>query len=180
MPPSPSLFTSDRLGFRNWTADDLDALATLNADAEVMEYFPRTQSREESAAFIQRMQAHFEEYGHTFFAAEERATGEVIGFIGFIYQTKLKLDFTPCPEIGWRLKKSAWGKGYATEGAARCLDYAKNEMGYTEMYSFTAALNVRSERVMRKIGMERKGTFEHPALEEGSALREHVLYWKRL
>lgn len=170
------LFCSERLGFRNWEKSDIDALAALNADAEVMEFFPSTKTKAETAAFIVRMQEHFVQYKHTFFAVETLEKGDFIGFIGFIYQTKFKAAFTPCAEIGWRLKRAAWGKGYATEGAKRCLVYAFEVCGYTEMYSFTAKINPRSERVMQKIGMAKVGEFEHPLLDVDDDLRMHILY----
>ena len=100
---------------------------------------------------------------------------EFIGFIGLAW-CEMEADFTPCAEIGWRLKKSAWGKGYATEGATRCLAYGFEELQFKEIYSFTTTTNIRSERVMQKIGMSKVGVFEHPKMAIGHPLRPHVLY----
>ena len=169
------LFQSDRLGFRTWEETDLVSMAALNADPEVMEFFPSTQSLEDTKVFFQRVHTHFEKYGYCWFAVDILATQEFIGFIGIAWNT-MEATFTPCAEIGWRLKKSAWGKGYATEGAKRCLRYGFEELQLSEIYSFTATLNERSERVMQKIGMTKVGLFEHPKIEKGHLLRPHVLY----
>lgn len=169
------LFTSERLGFRNWTLDDLDVLAALCADPDVMEHFPNTLSRDETAAYIKRMQKHFETHGYTYFAADIKDTGELIGFIGLAYQT-YETDFLPATDIGWRLKKSAWGKGYATEGARRCLQFAFEELGLDKVVSTCVLANRRSENVMKKIGMQRMGEYMHPKLLEHPEYAPHVWY----
>src|SRR5690606_1142946 len=87
------------------------------------------------------------------------------------------LPFRPCVEIGWRLATSAWGKGYATEGAKAALWIAFEELRLEEIVSFAAQHNWRSRAVMERIGMARdSGTFEHPDVPEGNPLRTHVLY----
>jgi len=118
------LFQSKRLGFREWSAqDDLDAFLEMNADPQVMEYFPSTLSKEQVAALIARLISQFHQNGYTYYAVEVLETRDFIGMIGLAFQT-FKTNFTPAIDIGWRLKKSAWGKGYATEGAKKCLDHA--------------------------------------------------------
>lgn len=107
---------------------------------------------------------------------EVKATNEFIGFIGF-HTATFESDFTPCIEIGWRLKKEAWGKGYATEGAKACLEYGFEELGFDEIYSFTADINEPSKQVMRKIGLKFLTEFDHPKVDPDSTLREHVLYY---
>lgn len=169
------LFTSDRLGFRPWESDDLKPYARLNADPQVMEFFPRTYSANESARQIERFQRMTEIHGYAPYAVDRLDTQALIGFIGFMH-TDFPASFTPCTEIGWRLAREAWGQGYATEGAMACLQYGWKTLELEEIYSFTAVVNQRSERVMQKIGMEAKGHFEHPKIEEGSVLRPHVLY----
>src|SRR5688572_12540811 len=169
------IFESDRLGFRLWRESDLDQLAKMNADPEVMEFFPRTQTREESAAYIDGASASQAERGFCFWPVEEKGTGDFIGFIG-LGVPRFESYFTPCIEIGWRLDKKYWNRGYATEGACACLEYGFNELGFTEVLSFTAVTNIRSERVMQKIGMEKIGEFDHPSVEPSSSLYRHVLY----
>jgi RimJ/RimL family protein N-acetyltransferase len=169
------LFTSERLGFRNWKMDDLDILAALCADPEVMEYFPKTLSRDETEAYLLRMQRHFETHGYNYFATEAIDSGELIGFIGLAYQT-YDVDFLPATDIGWRLKKSAWGKGYATEGAGRCLQFAFEELKLDRIVSTCLLANIRSENVMKKIGMKRMGEYQHPKLREHPEYAPHLWY----
>lgn len=158
------IFTSERLGFRNWTLDDLDVYAQMGADQDVMEHFPKTLTREEAAKGIERFRQHFDAKGYTYFAAEILETGELIGFVGLAYQ-EYKTEFTPATDIGWRLKKSAWGNGYATEGARRCIHYAFNDLKLDHVVSVCTLQNHKSENVMKKIGMKRMGTFLHPKLK---------------
>lgn len=106
---------------------------------------------------------------------EVKESKEFIGFIGF-HRPSFEADFTPCIEIGWRLKRDAWGKGYATEGAKACLKYGFTELNFKEVYSFTAKINKPSEKVMKKIGMQYVKEFDHPKLEPNNKLCKHVLY----
>lgn len=115
------------------------------------------------------------ENGYGLFAVEEKETNEFLGFIGF-HRATFEADFTPCIEFGWRLKKAAWGKGFATEGAAGCLQYGFTKLSFTDIYSFTAEVNTPSQNVMRKIGMKYVKDFDHPKLKQDSILKKHVLY----
>ena len=161
---SKYLFQSDRLGFRNWTDADLTCLSEMNADAEVMRYFPNTLTKQESAVQLNRYRQHFEDKGYTYFAVELLTTGECIGFIGLMYQD-FEAAFTPAVDIGWRLKKEFWGQGYATEGAKRCLAFAKNTMKVNKIIAICTIQNINSEHVMQKIGMTKKEVFVHPKLK---------------
>jgi len=169
------LFTSERLGFREWTLNDLPELAAMNADKAVMEHFPAPLSQEESAALLDRLQQHYTKSGYTYFATEVLATGEFIGFIGLAYQ-EYQTAFTPATDIGWRLKQSAWGNGYATEGAKRCLQLAFDELKLQRVISTCTQSNTKSARVMQKIGMKYKGTFIHPKLADYPDMQECVWY----
>ncbi len=169
------LFTSARLGFRNWENEDIEIMAELNADAEVMEFFPATQSREQTALFIERMQTEFAEKGFCYFAVDTLDNQKLIGFIG-IHEQTFEADFTPCIDIGWRLRRSAWHKGYATEGAKRVLEYAFHDLQLEKIYSLTPVINLPSENVMKKIGMTRLRTFDFPLFKNDDRLRNCVLY----
>ncbi len=171
----PYIFCSERLGFRNWVTGDLDAMAAINADPVVMEYFPSIQDREQTLLFIERMQRQFEDSGYCYFATERLHTKEFIGFIG-LSQQDFESAFTPCIDIGWRLKQSAWNKGFATEGALRCLEFAFTNLGIEKIMSMAAVLNVRSQKVMLKAGMTKCGEFIHPKLANDERLRKCVLY----
>ena len=124
---------------------------------------------------VQRISAFFDENGYGLYALELRSTGEFIGFTGF---TKPAFDawFTPCIEIGWRLRQECWGQGFATEAARACLDHAFQKLALDKIFSFTAVPNTRSEKVMQRIGMIKLGEFDHPRVAPGHRLRPHVLY----
>lgn len=169
------LFKSERLGFRNWINEDLQEFSKLNADSEVMEHFPTLLSKNETAEFIQRLQLHYKKNGYNYFATEVLETGEFIGFIGLALQV-YESDFNPATDIGWRLKKSAWGKGFATEGAKRCLKYAFNELKLERVISTCTKNNSKSEKVMSKLGMVRKKVFNHPKLKKYPAFEKCIWY----
>lgn len=168
-------FESDRLGFRLWNAEDGVPFARMNANNNVMQYFLNVLSKEKSDKFIGNIMNHFEEHGYGLWAVELKATHEFIGFIGF-YTATFEADFTPCVEIGWRLDERCWNKGYATEGAMRCVEYGFNVLGLNEIYSFTSQSNEASINVMKKIGLKEQGSFLHPNIEADNQLRLHVLY----
>jgi len=147
------LFSSKRLGFRNWSLDDLNAMTALNDDDAVMEFFPLKPSRQNTKEFIIRMQQQFSKNGFCYFAVDLLDTKEFIGFIGLSEQTYLE-SLGPFVDIGWRLKKSVWNKGYATEGAIACLDFGFHHIGLDIIYSVAPEINTKSEFIMKKIGME--------------------------
>lgn len=164
-----------RLQLRDWEEADLAPFSELNADREVMRYFPKTLSGEETAALHETIVSEIKQCGYGLYAVEVKESKEFIGFIGF-HEATFAADFTPCIEIGWRLKKAAWGKGYATEGAKACLQYGFDKLGFSDVYSFTAEINTPSRNVMIKAGMDFVKTFNHPRVEESSPLCKHVLF----
>lgn len=168
-------FTTDRLIFREWEERDKVAFRLMNQDPRVMEFFPSILTDEESDLFCKRIIEEFQNEGYGLYAVENKHNNEFIGFIGF-HKATFDAPFTPCVEIGWRLKYEAWGNGYATEGAKACLKHGFEELGFDKVYSFTAKVNQRSENVMKKIGMKKVGEFLHPKLPKESVLAEHVLY----
>ncbi len=168
-------FESERLGFRFWNTGDQLPFFKMNADSKVMEFFPKTLSREESDAFIEKIKAHFERYGYGLWAVELKSTREFMGFIGF-HTATFEAEFTPCVEIGWRLDQRFWNKGYATEGAKKCLEVGFEQLKLDNVYSFTAKLNRPSIKVMEKIGLKYQGSFFHPNIDIDHPLRCHVLY----
>jgi len=173
------LFSSDRLGFRPWQNDDLPGMAAICADEQVMTYFPRTLTKEETWNFIERMQVLYEERQHCYFAVELLENRQLIGFIGLGYQT-FESTFTPMVDLGWRLTPEVWGCGLATEGARRCMIYAKNELGLNHLYAIAPELNLKSIKVMKKIGLQFNQEFLHPLLGEYKELQRCVLYDKSI
>ena len=168
-------FETERLIFRDWQESDIVPFRAMNNDPRVMAFFPNTLSDTETDAFVGRIKDEFKTYGYGLYAAEEKESGAFIGFIGF-HWAAFPSAFTPCIEIGWRLKCDAWGKGYATEGAKACLKYGFETLGFREVLSFTSKTNGRSESVMNKIGMRKRAEFDHPNLDDNSDLKAHVLY----
>lgn len=168
-------FETERLWLRDWQEADLELFCKMNADDEVMRYFPKKLTTEESIVFQKAIVDEFTERGFGLYAVEEKASGAFVGFIGF-HRATFEADFTPCVEIGWRLRRESWGKGYATEAASACLSYGFSELDFKEIYSFTAEINKPSQNVMKKLGMDFVKTFEHPNVEDGSTLKKHVLF----
>jgi RimJ/RimL family protein N-acetyltransferase len=169
------LFTSERLGFRNWRDEDIALMCAINADPDVMEFFPSTQDEAMTRNLIGRMQQQFADKGYCYFAVDKLEDNQLIGFIGLSWQT-YEAYFTPCVDIGWRLDKKAWNKGFATEGAKRCLSYAFDTLGLDKIYSVASAVNHKSIAVMKKIGMRKANNFVHPKLAGDERLRECAVY----
>ena len=164
-----------RLILRQWHEDDHEPYIALNKDPEVVEFFPSTYTREETLAQIDRCVRHINQYGFGFFAVERKDNGQFIGFTGLSHP-RFESYFTPCVEIGWRLSKANWGFGFATEAAKACLEFGFERLNVDEIFSFTAERNIRSENVMKKIGMVKDGYFEHPSIADWHPLKRHVLY----
>ena len=177
LPPAPTEIRTDRLMLRRWREADLPLFAALNADPAVMEFMPKLLTRAESDAFVDRISSSFEERAYGLWAVEVADGGDFIGFTG-LNAALFEAPFTPAVEVGWRIARSSWGRGYATEAAHGALDDALGRLSLEEIVSFTAVVNERSTAVMKRLGMERDitGDFDHPALPVGDPLRPHVLY----
>ena len=167
--------TTDRLLLRQWHESDREPFAAQSADPEVMRYFPKLLTRDEADALIDRHQVQLAAGEPGLFAVEVRESGAFIGFVGLAVPS-FEASFTPCVEVGWRLARSAWGHGYATEAALAALDHGFNTLMLDEIVSFTSLPNTRSRAVMERIGMTFVAEFEHPNLEPGHPLRRHALY----
>lgn len=166
-----AVLATDRLRLRRWRGTDRDAFHDLNSDPVVMATIGPAMTRSESDAFMNRMEAHFDEHGYGLWCVE--LDGESIGFTGLSHPW-----WRDGVEIGWRLRSSWWGRGYATEAARAALAAGFDHIGLEEIISFTAVVNERSQAVMRRIGLERVdgAEFDHPSVPEGDPLRPHVLY----
>ncbi len=175
MQRSDFLFTSERLGFRPWKEDDIDDLHTINSDPQVMRYFPNTLEREQTVAFIERMGLMYADHGYCYFAVELLSDPGVIGFVGIAYQD-YEAPFTPGVDVGWRLHRHHWGKGYATEGGDRCLEFGFKQVGLETIWSVAPIANDASIHVMRKLGMSSAGSFTHPKLTDYPELALCALY----
>ncbi|MGD0453910.1 MAG: GNAT family N-acetyltransferase [Solirubrobacteraceae bacterium] len=176
MGSQPQLRT-ERLLLRRWLATDLEPLAAINADAAVMEHFPAPLSAVDSAALVERIERCFDERGYGLWAVEVREQRALAGFVG-LAPVDAELAFAPAVEVGWRLARPYWGRGIATEAAIASIAFAFDELGLPSLVSYTAARNLRSRRVMERLGMRRDPAedFIHPGVPAGHPLAPHVLY----
>jgi RimJ/RimL family protein N-acetyltransferase len=168
---------TERLLLRQWRDEDLEPFAALNGDAETMRFFPAPPSRAESDALAERARRQIEEEGWGLWAVEVAGGASFIGFVG-LARPSFEAHFTPAVEVGWRLSRGHWGRGYATEAARAAVAYGFEELALDEIVSFTSQLNEPSRRVMERLGMSRDPAddFEHPGVPAGHPLRPHVLY----
>ena len=165
---------TERLLMRRWQDSDLEPFAALNADAETMRFFPANIDRTASDALVRRIEERFEQLGFGLWALELAGTGEFIGFTGL----------SPLPdgvpgvgmEIGWRLDRHFWHRGYATEAARAAKGVAFDGAELPELWSMTAVLNEPSQAVMRRIGMVEVDRFNHPRVPAGHPIQPHVMY----
>ena len=175
--PGGPILTTARLRLRQWREEDLAPFAALNADPQVMEFFPKVLTRAESDVVAGRIRDHFARHGFGLWAVEASGAADFVGFVGLAVPS-FEAHFTPCVEIGWRLAREHWGHGYATEAATAALAFGFGDRALEEIVAFTVPANIPSRRVMGRLGMRRlpADDFEHPAIAEGHPLRSHVLY----
>jgi len=167
---------TDRLLLRQWTPQDRAHFAQLNADPEVMKYYPETLSRDASNEMADKIESLISSQGWGFWALELKQDASFIGFTG-LHKPQYELPVTPCVEVGWRLAREHWGKGYATEAGRAALDTAFNTLQLAEVYSFATVTNSPSIAVMQRLHMQdTHRNFEHPVMPSTSPLREHCLY----
>lgn len=168
------MLETSRLILRQWSESDLDTWAEMNADPKVMEFFNNTLTREESISMCKRLKAFIDEKGYGLWALELKETSSFLGFLG-ISDQNFPFSREPVQEIGWRLKKSAWGNGYATEAGREVLDQFKER--FEVIYSVTAKNNLRSRAVMERLGLKLRNEFEfdHPKVAK-QTIKRHVVY----
>lgn len=145
-----------------------------------MQYMPAVLARGESDALAAQLGAYIETHGFGLWAVEVPGVAPFVGFVGLHVPT-FHARFTPCVEVAWRLAREAWGRGYATEAARAAMADGFGRLGLEEVLAWTVPANVRSWRVMERLGMRRSpdDDFDHPRLPEGHALRRHVVYRAR-
>jgi RimJ/RimL family protein N-acetyltransferase len=166
---------TDRLLMRRWLDSDREPFAALNADPETMQFFPETLDRAASDALVDRIESRFDQQGYGLWALEVAETSEFIGFTGL---NRLS-DGVPGAggvEVGWRLARHAWHRGYATEAARSAVAVGFDGVGLGEIWSMTAILNEPSQAVMRRLSMTEVARFDHPAVPSGHPLQPHVTY----
>jgi RimJ/RimL family protein N-acetyltransferase len=164
----PTIITP-RLRLRDWLDADFEPFAAFNADPLVMEFFVQPLDRAQSDSFALRAREKLVERSFGLWAV--KAPGIAPFYVG-LAEPGFQAPFTPCVEIGWRLAREYWGRGFATEAAVAVVDYAFDARGLDEVVSFTARGNQRSRQVMERLGMRRQGRedFDHPNVPEGHPL----------
>ena len=172
------MIDTPRLILRNWRASDREPFAAMVADPEVMRFLGPVQDRVAAEAAVDRAIAHQTEHGFTFWAVERRGDAALLGFCGL-----KRVDLPGAPidrevEIGWRLRRDAWGQGYAREAAAASLAHGFGAHRLSRIIAYTVAGNIRSWGLMERLGMIRRDdmAFDHPRLAEGDPLRPHIVY----
>jgi RimJ/RimL family protein N-acetyltransferase len=169
--------TTQRLLLRPWKDEDLPAFAAMNDDPDVMAFMPKRLTREESDATAGRIRNQLDTAGWGLWALEVTGIAPFAGFVG-LSEPRFEAHFTPCVEVGWRLAKTYWGKGYATEAGRAAIAYGFDTLGLPQIVSFTSQGNWRSRAVMERLGMRHdpRDDFDHPAFKTGHPLQKHVLY----
>lgn len=166
---------TERLVLRPFRESDREPFASLNADPEVMEHMLHPLERAESDVVLDRFRVDAARRGFGMLAVEEKETRAFVGAVG-LGVPRWDTEFMPAVEIGWRLARSAWGRGYASEAARDVLAWAFGPLALPRVVSFTTPVNVRSWRVMERIGMARVGEFGHPGVPADHSLHTHLLY----
>jgi ribosomal-protein-alanine N-acetyltransferase len=173
----PFSLRTPRLVLREWRDADREPFAAMSADPEVMAMLLPFPDRAAGDAWIARMRAHCDRYGFCQWAVEIPGEASLIGAVGLNWVSH-RTAFTPAVEIGWRLARAYWGRGYAFEAAKAALDDGFGRLGLAEIVAYTVPANRRSWRLMERLGMHRDPSedFDHPACPTGHPLRRHVLY----
>ena len=171
------MIDAPRLVLRPWRDSDREPFAAMGRDPEVMAHLGPQQSRAQTDAAVDRMIALQQDLGYCFWAIEERASGEFLGFCGL----KPGPGGTPIErdvEIGWRLRRAFWGQGFAKEAARASLEWGFANLDLQRIAAITTPANTRSWGLMERLGMRRVPDldFDHPNLAPGDPLRRHVTY----
>lgn len=176
------MIETERLILRAFIESDREPWAAMNADPEVMRHFPATLSREEADAAIERVNRSIAEHGVGFWALERKADGAFLGFAGLNLIGHAHLPIFGQWEVGWRLRRAAWGQGYASEAGAAALAHGFGVQKLERILAYTAVTNTPSEAVMQRLGMRRAAEmdFEHPLVPDGSPLKRHIVYLKEV
>ena len=168
---------TERLVLRSWRDEDLQPFHAMCSDPDVMATLGPLMSVDETAALIGRMNDREERDGHTFWVMESREAGAFIGFCGVV-RAMDGLPIAGKPELGWRMARSAWGKGYVTEAAHATIRWCWENLPDDSLYAITSVDNMRSRAVMERIGMKycEGEDFDHFNVPSDSPLLRHVLY----
>ena len=161
---------------RQWRETDFDFYANLTSNKEVMKFFPKTLSKEESNNAVRKFSKLLKEKSWGFWAVEEKSSNKFLGYAG-LHAPQTKFPFSPCVEIAWRMEDEYWENGYVKEAGETILKYAFEEIGLEEIVYFSSIHNHKTEALVCQLGMKKENeTFPHPFVEVGHHLSEHYLY----
>ncbi|MFC3713160.1 GNAT family N-acetyltransferase [Sphingoaurantiacus capsulatus] len=171
------MIETERLLVRPWQDSDRAPFAEMGQDPEVMATLGPLMSRAEVDAAVDRLMAHQAKHGFCFWALERKADGMFLGFCGLKAEAAAP-HLAGELETGWRLRRDAWGGGYAREAAEASLGWALANTSYKRVIAITTPGNVRSWGLMERLGMHRlaDGDFDHPSVPDGDPLKPHITY----
>lgn len=168
--------STTRLILREWRESDFASLYQMVSDPDVMQFFPSILSKDEAHIFFEAIQNRMNNNGWGLWACELKSTQDMIGFVGLNIPQD-NFYFSPCVEIGWRLRKEFWHQGLAQEAAREVLNFGFTELNLDKIVSFTAVLNQPSQTLMQRLNMiKNRQHFDHPRLPKDHPLAEHILY----
>ncbi|MCA3017601.1 MAG: GNAT family N-acetyltransferase [Rhodocyclaceae bacterium] len=174
---SPVEIRTQRVLLRQWKDSDLDAWAEMNADPEVRKYFPKVLDRAEADGEASRIRGGIAQRGWGMWAIEIPGILPFAGLVG-LNLPAFQAPWMPAVEIGWRLSRDAWHKGYATEGAVAAMNFAFDELHLPEVVAMSVKTNTPSHQVMQRLGMthDPSADFDHPRVPADWPLKTHILH----
>jgi len=164
------------LYLRQWKEEDFSPYAKLTSNSEVMKFFPKLLTLEQSNAAALKFQKLISTRGWGFWAVEEKSTGQFMGYAG-LHAPSTPFPFSPCVEIAWRMEEHCWENGYVLESGKAIVKFAVEEASLEEIVYFSSIHNKRAESIVSALAFKKeKSTFSHPMVKEGDFLSEHYLY----
>jgi RimJ/RimL family protein N-acetyltransferase len=168
---------TERLRLRDWTDEDEIRFYEIMNTPAVMQHLGGMQTPEEWNGAFTRITGFTRDFGHTFWIVEDKATGEILGFCGLKRVNAPGAGaLTGAPEIGWRLRESAWGQGVAKESAIASLDLAFDRFGYDRVIAMTVPANRESSGLMERLGMRRRADLDFNDERFGPEVNPQIVY----
>ena len=167
---------TERLRLRTWDAEDVDEFVRHTNTEAVMRWLGGVWPREKHEAAFGRIQRYQREHGHTFWIVERKSDGALLGFCGL---KRVNSDGAPFPgdmEVGWRLRKDAWGQGYAKEAAIASLDIAFGQFGAPHVVALTVPQNEASQGLMKRLRMTRREDLDFQSADLPPELNPTIVY----
>lgn len=168
---------TERLRLRDWEEPDEQRFYDIMNTPAVMRYLGGVQTPEQWRASYLRIRGFSEDFGHTFWILEDKSNGEIQGFCGLKRVNAPGAgNLTGTPEIGWRLRESAWGKGIAKEAAVASLDLGFSRFGYERIIAMTIPANRSSQGLMKRLGMTRRDSLDFTDQRFGPEVNPQIVF----